>query len=568
MPLPRGDEYNQAVQNPALSFADSDLKRCQVETTPLGLPKPYSGGFTTTYKLSNMGKNWAARCFTREIKDLQQRYKSISSFLSKNSCSFLVDAQYLQNGIKISGSFYPIIKMNWLEGDSLNAYIDKIYNQRASLENLLNEFVSLVSNLETFGIAHGDLQHGNIIVKNGKLFLIDYDGMYLPDLANLSVNELGHPNFQHPRRTAKDYNKHIDRFSSIVIYTAIKAIITKPNLWQKYENGDNLLFKGSDFANPNNSTLLKEFEGYSELARLANNISAICTLEFNRIPSLQEFIGGKIASSTQVLPKVTTVRSAYLVLDGSQRGQILEHIGERVEVIGKIGDSKSGSTKNGYPYLFVNFGSFPNQTFTIVLWSEVLILLKKSGIEATSLRGKYVSITGVLNVYHSEYRGLVTSRPQITLEIPSQLQILEDESAAKAKLNYHTVSTPLNVKSNPLPKTVKEEDFWDSYLANKPITPKPIAQLTVKPIAQPTVKPTTQPVKAATTSAPLYTNSNITNSKSGSSSSAKKPSGCLVIVILAIVCAFIFGSITQSGGGALLGIFVGGVISLFLIDDF
>ena len=53
MSLPRGDEYNQAVQNPAISFADIELKNSVVETTPLGLPKPYSGGFTTTYKLKN-----------------------------------------------------------------------------------------------------------------------------------------------------------------------------------------------------------------------------------------------------------------------------------------------------------------------------------------------------------------------------------------------------------------------------------------------------------------------------------------------------------------------------------
>ena len=51
MALPRGDEYNQAVQNPRVNFSDTELKLCHVETNPLGLPKPYSGGFTTTYRL-------------------------------------------------------------------------------------------------------------------------------------------------------------------------------------------------------------------------------------------------------------------------------------------------------------------------------------------------------------------------------------------------------------------------------------------------------------------------------------------------------------------------------------
>ena len=43
MVLPRGDEYNVAVQNPKIAFTDSDLKISSVEETLLGLPKPYSG---------------------------------------------------------------------------------------------------------------------------------------------------------------------------------------------------------------------------------------------------------------------------------------------------------------------------------------------------------------------------------------------------------------------------------------------------------------------------------------------------------------------------------------------
>jgi hypothetical protein len=554
MALPRGDEYNQAVQNPGISFADSELKSCQVETTPLGLPKPYSGGFTTTYKLRGSSRNWAVRCFTREIKDLQQRYQSIGNFLSQKNCSFLVDAKYLQNGIRISGTYHPIIKMNWLDGEPLNAYIDRIYNQKSSLEGLLTEFSNLVKQLENYGIAHGDLQHGNIMVKNGKLFLIDYDGMYLPDLANLAVNELGHPNFQHLRRAAKDYNKYIDRFSAIIIYTAIKAIIANPNLWRKYENGDNLLFKGSDFADPGNSALLKDIVGSPELTRLANNIAAICTLEFGKIPSLQEFLNGTIASSTQILPQVTTVRSAYLVLDGSQRGQLLEHVGERVEVIGRIGGHKKDLTKNGDPYLFLNFGLFPQHSFTIVLWSDILFLLQKSGIEPTNLIGKYVSITGVLNVYHSEYRGIVTPRPQIALDIPSQFQILAGENEAQAKLNYRTITvTPKTQVATPK-EQVQEEEFFNKLYKNRPVTPPPTKQ---PPRVVVTPPPITTPPRV---NMPSNTNTNKTTTSSSSNSASKKDSGCTTIIVVGIIGAVILGGLTGHGGGAFFGFIIGGWI--------
>lgn len=555
MALPRGDEYNQAVQNPTISFADSELKSCQVETTPLGLPKPYSGGFTTTYKLRGSNRNWAVRCFTREINDLQQRYQSIGSFLNQNNCTFLVDAKYLHNGIRISGNYYPIIKMKWLDGEPLNAYIDRIHSQKSSLEGLLKEFTNLVKQLENYGIAHGDLQHGNIMVKNSKLFLIDYDGMYLPDLANLTVNELGHPNFQHPRRTAKDYNKYIDRFSSIIIYTAIKAVSLVPALWRKYDNGDNLLFKGSDFADSNNSALLKDLSGYTELSRLANNIAAICSLEFSKIPTLEEFLSEKVASSTQILAPATTVRSAYLVLNGSQRGKLLEHIGERVEVIGRIGGHKNGVTRNGDPYQFINFGSFPHHTFTIVLWSDTLSLLQKSGIGLTNLKGKHVSVTGVLNVYHSEYRGEVTPRPQIAIDMPSQFQILAGESEAQVKLNYRTITSTPEVQ--PIPKLpIKEEDFWNNHLKNRPVTPPP----TVQPprVKRPSV--TTQP-KVSTTS-----NTSTNKSPTQNSSKSKKDSGFAPMILGAIIggvvvtIAELILGISTEGGGAIIGILIGGWI--------
>jgi hypothetical protein len=95
MLLPRGDEYNIAVQNPRIAFTDIDLKTGLVETTQLGLPKPYSGGFTITYKLSNGQTAWAVRCFHRDIQDLQRRYRSIGNFFSKNPSQYFVDAQYL-----------------------------------------------------------------------------------------------------------------------------------------------------------------------------------------------------------------------------------------------------------------------------------------------------------------------------------------------------------------------------------------------------------------------------------------------------------------------------------------
>ena len=81
-------------------------------------------------------------------------------------------------------------------------------------------------------MAHGDLQHGNVLLvpvpETGRLSLqlVDYDGMFVPALAGFKTGEVGHPAYQHPQRLREAiYNAQIDRFSHLAIYTAIQGVI-------------------------------------------------------------------------------------------------------------------------------------------------------------------------------------------------------------------------------------------------------------------------------------------------------------------------------------------------------
>lgn len=543
MALPRGDEYNQAIQSPRLSFSDAILQSCHVETTPLGLPKPYSGGFTTTYKLVNSHSSWAVRCFTREINDLQKRYQSIGDFLSTNKCDFLVEANYLQNGIRVNGAFHPIIKMRWLDGEPLNNYLAKTYNQKSTIEKLISEFLNLVTLLESYGIAHGDLQHGNIIVRNNKLFLIDYDGMYFPDLTTLKVNELGHPNFQHPKRTANDYNKFIDRFSSIVIYTALKALSIAPSLWKKYDNGDNILFRGQDYANPLSSPLFKDLAGYSELIRLSNNLIAISTWDFNKLPTLKEFISNTYQAPISITPSTISVRSAYTVIDGSQRGRLLEYLGQKVEVIGRISAHHSGLTFSGNPYVFLNFGVYPNQTFTIVIWSEALSELNTNGVNPSNLVGKHVSISGVLSSYNGN--------PQIAIDYANQIQILSGQSEVDSKLNLKTINVSgFNNTTNQKTSfsTNKEADVFNDLYRNRPVS-------------QPKINTPSRPTFPSYSTPPNSHSSSNTIKPSTSSSSSSSNSGCTVPIVVGIIAGIIVALIAKNFSGFVIGAIIGAVVS-------
>ena len=95
------------------------------------------------------------------------------------------------------------------------------------------------------------------------LKLIDYDGIYVPAFAGRPSGELGHSAYQHPQRMREGtYNAEVDRFSHLVICSAVHALTVgltfKPReLWDRFNNGDNLLFRESDFARPQDSELFR-----------------------------------------------------------------------------------------------------------------------------------------------------------------------------------------------------------------------------------------------------------------------------------------------------------------------
>jgi len=119
----------------------------------------------------------------------------------------------------------------------------------------------MTEKLNNAGIAHGDLQNGNILIVDGDYRLIDYDGMYVPALKGQTSNEVGLPNYQHPKRTGFDFGPGLDNFSSWVIYISLLALSVDPQLWGKLQAGDDcLLFRKEDFEKPNRSKVFRALE--------------------------------------------------------------------------------------------------------------------------------------------------------------------------------------------------------------------------------------------------------------------------------------------------------------------
>jgi WD40 repeat protein len=267
MGWPLSQDYNEAVQSPRTSFADPELRLGQAAANALGIPMPRSGNFADVYEFRCPGgARWAVKCFTREVPGLRDRYALISDHLRAARLPFTVDFHYLEQGLRINGRWYPVLKMQWVEGFTLNEFVRDNLDKPATLEALLQIWARMARRLREAKIAHADLQHGNVLLVPGSkaeslaVKLIDYDGMWLPALSDRKSGEVGHPAYQHPQRLREGtYSAEVDRFPLLVVAAALRCLKAGGrSLWDKYDTGDNLLFRQQDLEAPNKSALFYE----------------------------------------------------------------------------------------------------------------------------------------------------------------------------------------------------------------------------------------------------------------------------------------------------------------------
>lgn len=270
-PWPSGQDYEQSFQTLKVTMSPSLGNTTNWE--PVKNPKTpgwyvyASGNYGSIYKVKDKGdKYFALKCFTRNSENLNERYLKISDYLSSKASgmNFLAHFRYFQDGIKTRKSknyYFPLLKMEWIDGITLNKYIQANINEPKILKKVSTGLVTEIDRLQDIGIAHGDLAGDNIIInKSGDVKLVDYDGMFIPDFRGKRSSEMGHADFQHPGRTADSYSSKLDNFSALVIHLSLSAISEKPALWEKYngKDPDCLILRKPDFVNPDNSKALEE----------------------------------------------------------------------------------------------------------------------------------------------------------------------------------------------------------------------------------------------------------------------------------------------------------------------
>src|SRR5258708_13816409 len=233
-----------------------------------------SGGFALTYAVTTPRRKCAVRCFHREIPAIQQKYDAISKKLRSltNGCFVYFDFQ--QSGIIARQQTFPIVRMDWVEGDTLGIWLDKRFDDPRALEKARTDFAAIARFLELKGIANGDIQNGNVMVANGDIKLIDYDGMFVPGMRPGNGSETGHKHFQHPDRRISSFGPGMDRFSFIALDLSLKAVIEDKSLYPKFrEGGEPIIFKANHFADPQSSAGFRRLFSIPKLNGQARHFS-------------------------------------------------------------------------------------------------------------------------------------------------------------------------------------------------------------------------------------------------------------------------------------------------------
>ena len=326
---PTPSDYMISVQKPEIFLKDPDLKTSTVVKDRNEVPSVVSGNFASVYRFKTKGgKNIALRCFLKPTTSQSVRYEQLSAYLKKNNLSFFVGFHYDKEGILVRGKFYPIVNMEWVEGRQLDKFIRDHLRNKKQLVELSDKFRKMMIQLKSAKIAHGDLQHGNVLItSNGQIKLIDYDGVYIPLFANYESMEKGHSNYQHPMRDNKYFHDNMDNFSSVLIYLSLIAIASDPSLFTRFNNPDNIIFTERDFKNPVNSELIRILRNSKDetIRRCVNHLISGINKEPSAFPDLATVLTTPIPTQTPVTldtpqaPRVVTPQAPRVVTPQAPR---------------------------------------------------------------------------------------------------------------------------------------------------------------------------------------------------------------------------------------------------------
>ncbi|MGB6163000.1 MAG: phosphotransferase, partial [Pseudonocardiaceae bacterium] len=310
MKYPDPSDYFSAVQE-RNSFKIDKLKRAEfVAHPPLNLPMPVSGSSAVVFKAIVEGEEQALRFFTREQALIRERYLALGDYFSSTSVSdCMAMSRWVDNAIVINGQSWPMVQMQWVNGPTLDQYVASLVEKKnlITIAQLAAAWRNLIRRMQAAQFAHGDLQHGNVLVdEKGDLRLVDFDCVWIEPFSGKSPpSESGHRNYQ---RVGRPWGQWMDTFPGLVIYVSLLALSKNPDLWETFHDGENLLFQQEDFTPPFHTDRWRRLAiiDDGELNLLVEKLKACCAPGWTADGTLEKLL---LSWSPPAVPPPSTVPS-------------------------------------------------------------------------------------------------------------------------------------------------------------------------------------------------------------------------------------------------------------------
>lgn len=265
MKYPLISEYVKAIQG-----ASDNLDKLAYLAPVLddyGEPYRSRGAFAVVFKMQDKstGKYYALKCFTEEQEGRADAYRQIADELDMVDSPYITSVKYMEKELFVDSQCeedeFPVLLMDWVEGETMEAYIAANYHNQSAMSMLCYRFGKMAAWLRSQSFAHGDVKPDNIIIRpDGSLTLVDYDGMFVSSMKGSKSPTIGTKDFSHPLRTMDDFDETIDDFSLASIALSLKAISMNSTLLDTYGASDRLLFSEKDYRTPSNSKVISALQ--------------------------------------------------------------------------------------------------------------------------------------------------------------------------------------------------------------------------------------------------------------------------------------------------------------------
>ena len=265
MQYPLISEYVKAIQDAGDNL--EELAHLIPVLDDHGEPYRSSGAFAVVFKMQDKssGKYYALKCFTEEQEGRADAYRQIADELDMVDSPYITSVKYMEKELFVDSQCeedeFPVLLMDWVDGETMEAYIAANYRNQSAMSMLSYRFRKMAAWLRSQSFAHGDVKPDNIIIRpDGSLTLVDYDGMFVPSMKGSQSPTIGTRDFCHPLRTVDDFDETIDDFSLASIALSLKAISMNSTLLDTYGASDRLLFSEKDYRTPSNSKVISALQ--------------------------------------------------------------------------------------------------------------------------------------------------------------------------------------------------------------------------------------------------------------------------------------------------------------------